>query len=161
MKSEIIICDSSPIISLASLDKLLLLEKMFTDILIPSAVWEEVVNESFAEVPILRNFFSNRVKQVNDLVFTSQRIDRGEIEAINLYLELKADYLLIDDRDGREIAEGKGIKCLGTLAILIAGKKKGYVKELRPLFLKLINDKRYISKKLLNQILKDQNESFL
>ncbi|HVS73452.1 MAG TPA: hypothetical protein VHQ47_19670 [Phycisphaerae bacterium] len=44
-------------------------------------------------------------------------LDRGEAAAIALALEVQADRLLIDERDGREAAQ-LGIKTVGTLAIL-------------------------------------------
>jgi predicted nucleic acid-binding protein len=45
-------------------------------------------------------------------------LDQGEAEAISLAIELKANSLLIDDRKGRNAARGRGIKTVGTLAVL-------------------------------------------
>jgi len=42
MKNGIVIADSGPIISLALIDKLELLDNLFDDIKIPEAVWIEI-----------------------------------------------------------------------------------------------------------------------
>jgi len=49
---------------------------------------------------------------------TTLPIDVGEAAAISLAKEVNADRLLIDDRDGRRIAESLGLKVAGTLAVL-------------------------------------------
>jgi predicted nucleic acid-binding protein len=46
------------------------------------------------------------------------RLDIGEAAAIALAIELRADRLLIDERDGRVIAQKLGIAVAGTLAVL-------------------------------------------
>jgi predicted nucleic acid-binding protein len=51
-------------------------------------------------------------------VDTSLPIDPGEAAAIALARELKADRLLIDEQDGREVARRLGLNVAGTLAVL-------------------------------------------
>jgi hypothetical protein len=41
-------------------------------------------------------------------------MDYGESEAITLYKELNANFLLIDDRKARLIAESMKVNCIGT-----------------------------------------------
>jgi len=45
-------------------------------------------------------------------------LDIGEREAITLALELGADLILIDERDGREAALACGLRVAGTLRVL-------------------------------------------
>jgi len=42
MKNGLVIADAGPIFSLATIDKLELLDQLFDDIKIPNAVWEEI-----------------------------------------------------------------------------------------------------------------------
>ncbi len=49
---------------------------------------------------------------------TSFPLGPGETAAILLAEELKADWLLIDERDGRELARQRGLSVVGTLAVL-------------------------------------------
>ena len=106
-------------------------------------------------------FFKNRIKNIkseNDLILI---IDSGESEAIILYRELKANFLIIDDKHARKIAESLKVKCIGTLGILMVAKEKELLKKLNPLFRELIKYKRYYGIDLLNSILKKNNEELI
>jgi predicted nucleic acid-binding protein len=70
-------------------------------------------------------------------------MDYGESEAIILYREQNDDYLLIDDKKARKIAESLGVNCIGTLGLLHHAKKRNIIRELRPIFIELIENKRY------------------
>lgn len=65
-------------------------------------------------------------------------MDYGESESVLLYQELNADYLLVDDKKARAIAEHLGIQCIGTIGMLSIAKERGIIRELRPLFISFI-----------------------
>ena len=54
-----------------------------------------------------------------------QVLDQGEAEAITLAIDLKADRILLDERDGRKIAKSLGLKVTGVLGILLRAKQEG------------------------------------
>lgn len=85
-------------------------------------------------------------------------MDYGESESVILYKKLNANFLLIDDKKARHIAENFDIKCIGTLGILAKAKEKGFIKELRPIFISFLENDRYYSIKLLNNLLEKYNE---
>ena len=60
-----------------------------------------------------------------------KKVDLGEAEAILLALELKADFLLIDEQTGRAVAETYGLKVTGILGVLVQAKQKGLISEIR------------------------------
>ncbi|RLD54163.1 MAG: DUF3368 domain-containing protein [Bacteroidetes bacterium] len=162
MKNGLVISDSGPIFSLAIIDKLSLLNVLFEKISIPNAVWEEITKDnsvrSFSQI---HSFFKNKTIEIsgfNDLTFT---MDYGESESVILYRELKADYLLIDDKKAREISESLGVNCIGTLGILSYAKANNMIEGLRPVFIKLLQNKRYYGVGLLNSILVKHNEKVI
>ncbi len=154
MAKGLVIADAGPIISLAIIDQWYLFESLFTKVRIPSAVWEEITrDDSKPCVNEIKQYFYDKVEIIessNELFFV---MDFGESEAILLYKELSADYLLIDDKKARSIAETLGVICIGTIGILAVAKERGIIKELKPLFEKLLENKRYYSVTLLNSLL--------
>lgn len=155
----LVISDSGPIISLAIIDKLGILDDLFDTIYIPKAVWEELTrDDTTAHYQCIVEYFEEKVREIsgfNDLTFV---MDPGESESVILYKELNANYLLIDDKKARNIAENFGVQCIGTIGILSIARDRRMLEELRPLFITFLRNKRYYSLELLNAILKKHNE---
>ncbi|QQS51149.1 MAG: DUF3368 domain-containing protein [Bacteroidota bacterium] len=158
----IVIADTGPIFSLAIIDKLNLLDSIFNEVFIPKAVWDEIsADETKLFYDRVIDYFKNKVQPIkgfNDLTFI---MDSGESESVILYKELAADYLLIDDKKARSIAENIGVRCIGTIGLLSFAKDKGFIDALKPIFEDFIKHKRYYSTDLLNAILLKTNEEFL
>lgn len=154
----LLIADTSPIISLLLIKQFDLINRLFPDFLIPKAVWDELNNHQ--EIRVYQeelNFLSQKIKTVS-YHYPISGIERGETEAIILYRELDADYLLIDDKKAREKAELFNIKCIGTIGIIFLAKQKGIIKQLRPLFEELLIKNRYYAKNFLNSFLTETQE---
>ena len=81
-------------------------------------------------------------------------LDSGERAAIALAQELAADRLLIDERDGREIAARLGIPIAGTLAVLRDAATAGLL-DLNSAFDRLKQTSFRASPRLFTQILED------
>ena len=159
MNNGIVISDAGPIFSLAVIDKLGILDIIFDEIHIPQAVWDEItLDQSTRYYGLISEFFQNKVVKIKGNNLLTFVMDYGESEAIVLYQELNANYLLVDDRKARSYAENLGVNCIGTLGVLINAKKNNLIKELKPLFQKLLNNNRYYSINLLNSILTKNNE---
>lgn len=160
MKNGIVISDAGPIFSLAIINQLNLLDELFDDIFIPNAVWIELTrdtNTTFFER--IAQYFNTKVKDISSNNELSLIMDYGESEAVILYRELDANFLLIDDKRARKIAESLDINCIGTLGILITAKKKGLINALQPFFEILLQNQRYYSLKLLNSLLIQHGET--
>lgn len=154
-----IVIDTSPLISLGVLGQLDLLNMLFPSIIVPQGVYEEIEAAGEREVYIqIARFIKNRICSPKKEREFSSALGKGETEAISLCIEMKADLLIIDDRKARSTAESYNIKCIGTLGMLTLAKKKGYLKELRQYFTQLLENERYFSISLLNQILKVNEE---
>lgn len=82
----------------------------------------------------------------------------GESEAITLADTMNADLIIIDERKSRSIAKDVGLRVTGTLGILVEAKRQGFIKELKPLLDKLMENGIRISRKLYLDILDLVNE---
>lgn len=123
----IVVSDTTPLISLLKISRLDLLEKLFGEVLIPSAVFNELTtDERFQlEANQIRQEKFIVVKEVNNLESVSilkraTGLDQGESEAIVLTDELKADLLLMDEAKGRNVSAQMGLRIMGTIGILMA-----------------------------------------
>jgi len=135
MKNGLVIADSGPIFSLALIDKLDILDALFDYVKIPQAVWDEITyDKTKPDYYKLYSFFKDntcKISGLNELTFI---MDYGESESIILYKELQADFLLIDDRKARKIAENLDINCIGVIGLVSIAKDKGLVENLKPIF---------------------------
>lgn len=97
----------------------------------------------------------NRVVPVDtsQFVLSAGGLGQGEIEAMALYKLMAADYLLIDDRRARIIAESNQIQCIGALGILVLAKQKGLVNEIASYVNILRTSPIHYSEALLNKVL--------
>lgn len=150
----LIIADTGALISLGHIDKLYLIEEFFGEVLIPEFVWQELKSYQHPDFDKSNvDYFIDKVKSVKSTNYFKHIIDIGESEAILLYKELNADYLLIDDKKARRVAESLDIECIGSIGILVEAKNRKLIQQLKPLFEKWLTSNRYFSKHFLNLIL--------
>lgn len=147
----IIIADSSPLIALAVISKLELLDKLYEEIYVPNAVFQELADNDKAFANELRRFLTGRIKEVKNRLAVDvllSDIGAGEAEAIILALEQHPDVVLIDDLKARKFAKLRGLNIIGTLGILLKAKKEGLVQEIKPLLDDMLDANIRISEKI-------------
>ena len=86
-------------------------------------------------------------------VFSAGGLGQGEFEAMALYKQLSANWLLIDDRRARAVAEHNDIHCIGALGVLLFAKHKGAIKNISPYVEKLRNSSIHYGEVLLGKVL--------
>ncbi len=123
----IVVSDTTPLISLLKIDHIDLLEKLFGQVLIPQAVFDELTaDQRFkqeAEQIRQRRFIivkAVRNPESANILKRATGLDRGESEAIILTDELSADVLLMDEAKGRAVSFQMGLKVMGTIGVLMA-----------------------------------------
>lgn len=127
-----IVSNASPLIALARIGKIDLLASLHKKVLVSAAVWEEVVvrglgqpgaaelaSAQWVEVKRPRNHELVRALQLD--------LDAGEAETIALALESQPILVLMDERLGRETARHLGLRCSGTVGVLIEAKRAGLI----------------------------------
>jgi predicted nucleic acid-binding protein len=133
----IVVSNTSPLTSLAAIGEFHLLEILYEQIRIPDEVWNEL-NAEGVQWPgslqtsqaswIVRHRVSNQA-----LVTALERdLDRGEAEAIALAVELNADLLLIDEKEGRRAAQRLGLRVTGVIGLLVEAKSQAKISQIRP-----------------------------
>lgn len=133
-KKTKIVSDSSPIINLAKIHRLDWIEKLYQKIIIPRAVFEELIVKGHEKEDIagIKSLIDTNIIEIQEVKntelirFLSKDLDYGEAETIALALEIKADLVLLDEIDARDIADICNLKKTGFLGILIKAKKNGF-----------------------------------
>jgi len=151
----ILIADSSALVALSICDNLDLLNTLFGEVKVPQAVYDEISVSNKPEALALTKFLSGRVESVNtdNYVYLDAYADAGETEAMLLYKQIDADWLLIDDKRGRKIAVVNKIKTIGSLGVLLTAKKRGLIKKIKPKLDLLAKSELYLSDTLVKTIL--------
>ncbi len=123
----IVVSDTTPLISLLKIGRIDLLEKLFGQVFIPQAVFEELTRDERFEVEAnqIRQKQFIIVKMVQNpkaasILKRATGLDQGESEAIVLTDELMADLLLMDEAKGRTVSSQMGLKIMGTIGLLMA-----------------------------------------
>jgi len=161
----LIVADTTPIISLAKINQLKLLDSLYGDIILPEAVYNELIANPLmsSEAEMIKKCTFLKFKKVENEVAVKilqkqLNLGIGESEAIILADTLKADLLLMDEKKARGIAKNMGIRLTGTLGILVEAKRKNSIIKLKPYLDELIKYNIRISETLYKEILKLVNE---
>jgi predicted nucleic acid-binding protein len=143
-----IVSNSTPISNLLHIKHVHLLQKLFKKVHIPDAVADEL-NVFFKGSHDFQDCLNNNhiiIKSVESVHFVTHMtpyLHKGEIEAICLSLENGAVLCLMDDKDGREVAQMNQLPVTGTLGILLKAKSLGYISEVKPLIDLLRSEKHF------------------
>jgi len=129
----IVIADSTCLISLAHISKFDLLKELFGKIVVPQAVFDEVVymggnrpgqnelrNSSWVEVITIKDRLAVEALTTD--------LGRGEAEVIVLAKETKANLVVLDDGKARSKAKAMGLEVTGTIGILLYAAKEGWIR---------------------------------
>ena len=161
------VSDASVLIHLAGIGHLDLLPVFFERVLIPDAVWREVVIqgrspavvqsvEAAARTGWLTRQSPNQTAMLRRL---RQSLHAGEAEAISLALETAPDVLLMDETDGRAAARALGLRTQGIVGVLLQAKQAGHITAIRPLLGQLVKDHFYLSPEFVRKILQQVGET--
>ncbi len=125
----IIVSDTTAISSLHKIQQLHLLQSIFGVVIIPQQVFDEL---KFFELKDLSFNWSEKYPWIKTETVTdntlldslSENLDEGEAAAIALTIELHADLLLIDERQGRKIALERKLNIIGVVGVIEIAKRK-------------------------------------
>ena len=158
----IIVSDSGPIISFARAGRLDLLKQVTNQLIIPDAVFEELVargNDRAGAEEVKQGLWIKRatLQDRSPLENMPSKLSRGESEAIVLAKELDA-YLLVDELEARKEASRLGINYFGSLRIIKEAKDRGVISKAKAVLDDLIASSTYLDDSLYQQFLREMGE---
>jgi uncharacterized protein len=128
--SDLIVADAGPLIGMARIGLLSLLRDLYSKVVVPPKVYDEL------QISLLRPGYEalaaafsedwmavEAPRPTADLDELKEVLGEGESEAIALAGERDAK-LLIDEKRGRTVAGSRGLKVVGTGAVLLLAKER-------------------------------------
>jgi hypothetical protein len=133
-----VICNSGPLIALGKLNHLELLTALYTDLIIPVPVYQEVAVEGLAigmpDALTVKLFVENgqvKVESVLPAVIAAYLppviLGPGEVSVLALAKTVSDPLVLMDDEIARSEARRLGFSVKGTLGILVEAHHKKYL----------------------------------
>jgi len=132
----IVVSNTTPLIGLGRIGRFDLLREMFGQIIVPQAVQAEILAIGKEADPILSAFRAASwisVQPVSDQLAVGvllDELDLGEAETIVLGHEMKADWVLMDEKKGRRKLTELGLPKIGSIGILINARQTGKIASL-------------------------------
>lgn len=159
-----IVSNSTPLIALSRINELELLHSIFGSILIPDAVFDEVVLEGGGKAGVMEVanapwIIKMEVQNVLAVSMLQMDLDAGEAEAVVLAKELGADFLLLDEKKARRVARNLEIKHMGTVGILGLAATKGLISNIDDIFDKLEQNGFRFKEEVRNKVKEETEHS--
>lgn len=165
-----VVCNATPLIFLAKLSDIQLLNELYHKVFITKEVYDEIVTKGkgkigakelkgvqgdWVEVKTVSNRI--KIKELKDI----HGLGEGEASAMILSQEIKANLFLTDDGLARKVAsnllQGTVTTVSGTIGVLKFAKEKGLISkdQLKSKIASLIKEGYYLKDALYRQILHD------
>ena len=141
----IVVADTSVLLNLCRIQQIDLLQKLFQEIVIPPAVAGEFSRLAshavrFQGLQLPGWIRQQSVSTVPASLRATPGLDPGELAALALALELRADAILVDERRGHQVAVQLGLRTIGVIGVLLQAKSAGLIPLVRPLLDSLEQD---------------------
>ncbi|MDO9139548.1 MAG: DUF3368 domain-containing protein [Methylobacter sp.] len=125
----IVFSNTTPIIALSSIQQLDLLPELFGHLHLVNEVVDECEVGGAIAVPSLRGLNWLTIVESTPVSRPSLllELDKGEKHTLDMAQKYQADWVLIDEKIGRNMAEYLGLRVTGTLGILLKAKQQGLI----------------------------------
>lgn len=154
----IVVADSSPVNYLVLIDEIDVLAHLFGAVIIPGAVASELGSDDAPD--IVRKWIDDapnwvRVAEVDESELTAldeSQLHLGELEALAPARRLHADFLILDEKAARRVAEKHRLTVIGTLGVLEKADEEGLLGDF-PTVLERLDDTNFYMGRSLKDLL--------
>lgn len=158
-----VICDASPLILLAKIERLALLPVLYERVVVPEAVVREVEAKAGHDTQRLRRWWRQSdvcCKEVSHahLDAVDVELGSGERAVLALAVRTEAPLALFDDIAARRAARRLGLPVTGTLGVLVEARARKEVSSLRAEMDRLVSAGMWLGEALYSRLLREFDE---
>jgi predicted nucleic acid-binding protein len=162
MRIERAVVDASPLICLFKSGLLDLLPALFTEIVVPDKVLQEIMAKGEIDLSSISLFSNKRFTQVTGIVIppsiTSWDLGEGESSVLSFALKNPDFWAVIDDREARRCAASLGCHHTGTVGIILLAKRRGIIPSVREALKRLQIAGLWLSETFIKEVCRKVNE---
>jgi predicted nucleic acid-binding protein len=130
MPIDRVVINASPLITLFRAGLHPLLPKLFSELLVPEAVWNEVVSQTYDD-PATRGLpqsdWAWKTATTVDPAVATWSLGAGETAVLSLSLYSPGYTAIVDDRAARRCARVLGVRTMVAAGIVVFAKRKGLI----------------------------------
>lgn len=156
-----VVTNTSPLIALERIGQLPLLPALFGRVIRPHAVLAEIEEgrNKYGMPDALLD--ADWLKTMDDPpeMMLRRELGSGETAVIALSLRLQADLVILDDLAARNVATELGLAVSGTLGVLLAASRRGFLKDVEKAVGALTMVGFRVSKSILDEVRRLARES--
>lgn len=158
-----IVCNTGPLIALAIVNHLQILQSLFQEVFIPEAVHKEILQGGASSAGLSAY---GKVGWVNVRPLTrpldpllGSILDFGEASVIQLAQQLGVKTVLIDERKARRVARNVyGLQVIGTARVLVEAKRDGLLRTVKGILLQMRDGGYWIHEDIVKFALREAGE---
>jgi predicted nucleic acid-binding protein len=156
-----VVVDASPLILLSKVDFAGLLPKLFTEFVVPEAVWQEIIAGGEND-PTAQTLSSLGVERVPVAAVAPEilgwNLGDGESDVLTFALANQGYRAVVDDKAGRSCARSVGISVLGTGGLLVLAKRRGFIQSVGRELQRLVRAGLWISAEMIDLLERQAGE---
>ena len=149
----IAVSNSSPLIALAQIGQIDLLQRLFESVWIPEAVAREAASSISGS-----GWIAIQPVQALHPRTLLPSLALGEQEAISLAVEIRDALVILDDGAARALAQALHLPVVGTAGLLVIAKERGLISAVQPHLDALISNRFFLSRQVYELILRKAGE---
>ena len=154
---DVWVCNSSPLIALARIQRLDLIESLTAEVVVPATVLLEIEAGADRDRAVYAVRSSPRLRIRPDVeipeAVRSWQLDLGESQVLAMSLQQPGCGVVIDDRAARRCAASFSIPMIGTIGIVALARQRGTLKSAAPVYEALRDAGLFVSPALVKAIL--------
>lgn len=159
---DVWICNSSPLISLARIRRLDLIESLAAQVVVPATVIREIESGDSRDAAVAAVRSSSGLRVVPDVEVSAEvrswQLDPGESQVLAMALERVGCGVVIDDLAARRCAARASVPMIGTIGLVALARQRGTLKAAAPVYRALRDAGLFLAPALIKAVLAQFDE---